>query len=65
MKTPSRSACPLLWKLLFGLMIPAVGCAAGQYQNFRAAVYIPVGVVRHLADPAVREREWEAINRQV
>jgi hypothetical protein len=26
--------------------------AAGQYQNFDAAVYIPVGVVRRLADPA-------------
>ncbi len=36
-----------------------------QYRNFSVAVYIPVGIVRHLADPAVLAAEWERISSQL
>jgi hypothetical protein len=65
MKTWHHSARSCLWRLLCGLVIPAIGCAAGSYQNFEAAVYLPVTVVRHLGDPDIRQREWEIISRQV
>jgi hypothetical protein len=38
---------------------------ARNYQNFDVAIYIPAGVVRRLADPAILQREWETISRQV
>jgi hypothetical protein len=39
--------------------------AVGQYRNFSVAVYMPVGAVRHLADPAVLAAEWGRISSQV
>ena len=36
-----------------------------QYKNFAVAIYIPVAVVRHLAEPGVLETEWAAISGQV
>ena len=65
MNTLRHFARSVLWKSLSGLVLSAIACAAGQYQNFETAVYIPVGVVRRLADPAVRQREWDLISRQV
>ena len=65
MNTLRHFARSVLWKSLPGLVLSAIACAAGQYQNFETAVYIPVGVVRRLADPAVRQREWDLISRQV
>jgi hypothetical protein len=45
---------------------PSVPAApAGQYQNFSVAIYIPVGVVRHLADPKVLAAEWDRISSQL
>ena len=37
----------------------------GNYRNFDVAIYIPVSVVNHLADPAVLEREWGIISSQL
>ena len=52
--------------LLCFLALPAAAAgAAGNFRNFEVAVYIPAGIVRHLADPAVRQREWETISRQL
>jgi hypothetical protein len=51
--------------LLCMLALPLPGAMARNYQNFDVAVYLPVGVVRRLADPAVRDREWATISRQV
>ena len=39
--------------------------AGGQHRNFAVAVYMPVGAVRHLADPAVFAAEWAQISSQV
>ena len=39
--------------------------AGGQHRNFAVAVYMPVGAVRHLADPAVLAAEWAQISSQV
>lgn len=36
-----------------------------QYQNFKVAVYVPVGLVRRFEDPAVLEREWQQISSQL
>jgi len=37
----------------------------GEYRNFDVAIYLPVMVVNHLADPAVLEGEWHQISSQV
>jgi hypothetical protein len=39
--------------------------AAGNYQNFGVAVYIPERVVSAFADPKLLESQWEAISSQV
>jgi hypothetical protein len=39
--------------------------AAGAYQNFRAAIYVPVGATRELKDPAVRERQFRRLAAQL
>jgi hypothetical protein len=44
---------------------PATAGQPGQYRNFVVAVYLPVGVVRNLADPSRLNREWEQISREV
>jgi hypothetical protein len=46
-------------------VIPAAGCAAGNYQNFDVAIYIPVGVVQRFENPETLRNEWETISRQV
>jgi hypothetical protein len=65
MNNPARFARSLLRKLLFGLVLPVAAFAADTKQNFYTAIYIPVMMVRRLADPAVRQREWETISRQL
>jgi hypothetical protein len=56
------SIAPALCAVTLASAQPAPG---GQYKNFAVSVYIPVGTVRHLADPAVLASEWEQISRQV
>ena len=65
MKNPLPATRSLLWKLLGGLLLPAAAAAAGHYQNFEVAIYIPVMVVQHLGDPKVLQSEWDTISRQV
>ena len=38
---------------------------AGQYKNFRVAVYIPAGVVLQMKDPQWLQTTWDTISRQV
>ena len=38
---------------------------AGAYRNFRAAIYIPVGATKKLADPAEFEREFARVSSQL
>ncbi len=65
MKSLLPSTRPLLGKLFIGLLLPAIAGAAGKYRNFDVAVYIPVGVVRQFENPAVLQKEWETISRQL
>jgi len=44
---------------------PDTARAAGKYQNFDAAIYIPVGVVQRFEDRTVLEREWAVISHQL
>ena len=60
-----RGTRSILRKLLCVLVLPAAGFAADHNRNFDTAIYIPVMVVRRLADPAIRQREWETISRQL
>jgi len=68
MKSPPRlPAGPgsLFRPLLVMFLLPLSGAMARNYENFDTAVYLPVGIVRRLADPAVRDREWAVISRQL
>jgi hypothetical protein len=38
---------------------------AGQYKNFRVAVYIPVSVVEQMKDPQWLQSSWDTISRQM
>jgi len=38
---------------------------AGQYKNFRVAIYIPVGVVEQMKDQQWLERTWNTISQQL
>ncbi len=52
--------------LVFAQTPPSAAPApVAQYKNFAVAIYIPVGVVRHLAEPGVLATEWERISSQV
>jgi hypothetical protein len=44
---------------------PAPAAQVGRYQNFVTAIYLPVGIVRGLADPARLNAEWARISSQL
>jgi hypothetical protein len=54
-------------KLLCLIACAAAACIAraGNYQNFKVAVYIPVTIVKTFADPKVLQSEWDLISSQV
>jgi hypothetical protein len=58
-----RSIC-FLACFCIGLLAPS-GAHAGQYKNFRVAVYIPVGVVEQMKDPHWLQNSWDTISSQV
>jgi hypothetical protein len=39
--------------------------ADGAYQNFKAAIYVPVNAVRQLQDPKLREQQYQRIAQQL
>jgi hypothetical protein len=45
--------------------LPLHAAPAPAHSQFRVAVYIPVGVVEQMKDPAYLKRSWEAIDSQV
>ncbi|HET7605502.1 MAG TPA: hypothetical protein VFK28_05475 [Sphingomicrobium sp.] len=47
------------------LMSVATAAHAAAYKNFRAAIYIPVGGAKKLADPATFEREFQRVSSQL
>jgi hypothetical protein len=68
LKTSSLWVLPVVCvALLTARPAPAADSAAtpAEHRNFAVAVYLPVTIVRRLGDPAVREREWEILSRQV
>jgi hypothetical protein len=46
-------------------MLAGTAMAEGAYQNFKAAIYVPVNAVRQLQDPALRERQYQRIAQQL
>ncbi len=56
--------CAALAAFFASLICPAVAMA-GQYTNFAVSIYIPVGVVRNLADPVTLSNQWNRISRQL
>jgi hypothetical protein len=54
----------LLVIVLAGLLA-AQACLAGNYSNFEVAIYIPVNVVKDLADPKILDNQWERIHSQL
>ncbi len=55
----------LLPLLLACSCLSANGASAPAHDQFRVAVYIPVGVVERMKDPAWLQKSWEAISSQV
>ena len=49
--------------LLGAAVLPAM--ADGAYQNFKAAIYLPVNAVRQLQDPKLREQQYQRIAQQL
>jgi len=64
MPTPPRLLLALLAISTAGALLPATR-AAGRYQNFSTAIYIPVGVVKTFSDPQVLQSDWNTISRQL
>lgn len=58
MKNKTRSACMLLRAFLCVLAFQSACCLAGQYTNFNAAIYIPVGVVRSFENAETLSNNW-------
>jgi len=46
-------------------MAAASGAQAAAYQNFRAAIYVPVGAMHRLEDPKAREADYRRISSQL
>jgi len=55
----------LLALLLFACPCFSIAATAPVHNQFRVAVYIPVGVVQRMKDPAYLQSSWDAINSQV
>jgi hypothetical protein len=49
--------------LLGAAAAPAM--ADGAYQNFKAAIYVPVNAIRQLQDPKLREQQYQRIAQQL
>jgi hypothetical protein len=46
-------------------LLASSGIRAGQYKNFRVAVYIPAGVVEQMKDPQWLQNSWDTISSQL
>jgi hypothetical protein len=58
----------LLLIAAIGVLVSAMSSAAladGAYHNFKAAIYVPIGAVRQLQDPRVREQQYQRIAQQL
>jgi hypothetical protein len=54
-----------LCALALALATLSAAAAAGRYQNFSTAIYIPIRVVQQFKDPQVLQRDWDTISRQL
>jgi hypothetical protein len=55
----------LLLAFLCVLAFQSISCLAGQYTNFNAAIYIPVGVVRSFENAETLSNNWQRISSQL
>jgi hypothetical protein len=55
----------IIYALAFLCLAFAQGAHAAAYRNFRAAIYIPVGSTKRLADPAAFAREFARVSSQL
>jgi hypothetical protein len=64
-----KQSYSLRWKknggLWAGIALSCATCLAGQYTNFNAAIYIPVGVVRTLESGDDLSNQWRRISSQL
>ncbi len=61
-----RTRLPILFLLAFtSLKLDAAPSPAPAHDQFRVAIYIPVGVVERMKDPAWLQQSWEQIASQV
>jgi hypothetical protein len=60
----ARARFLILFLYILGLSSLAAA-PAPAYDQFQVAVYIPVGVVEQMKDPAYLQRSWDEINSQV
>jgi hypothetical protein len=53
--------------IVAALLLMSFGAAAdaAAYKNFKAAIYIPVGATKKLADPATFDREFKRVSSQL
>jgi hypothetical protein len=64
--TMNRSnASHIVLLVLISLLTHVARAADGQYQNFKVAVYIPVGVTKTLADPKRLQYDWNRLTAQM
>jgi hypothetical protein len=64
MKTLKAKLIVALASILLLSVLPARASSANAHKNFRVAVYIPVGIVERMKDPAWLQSSWNTINGQ-
>lgn len=55
----------ILAAVLSGVLFAPLAGAEGKYENFKVAIYVVVGQTRQMADPKVRDEQFERAMRQV
>jgi hypothetical protein len=61
----TRSNISAIILMLSILFVRTASGAGGQYENFKVAVYIPVGNTRTLADPQRLQADWDRLSAQI
>jgi hypothetical protein len=63
--SPAAHAFLFVLVVLFFCLSQSARAAAGQYENFKVAVYIPVAVTKTLADPERLQDDWNRLDAQL
>jgi len=62
---PAFVCCILPWLVTSHAVPDAPAAQAGQYKNFRVAIYIPASVVEKMRDPQWLKNSWDTISGQL